>query len=125
MQRTSPNALPSLATLASILVAIAIMWVARELVIPLALAGLLGFLLRPLVGRLENAGLNRLLAVGVVTLAALAPVVAAVWIAGSELLRVVDTLPQYEGNIRQKLESLEGPSGRVFTRISEMLKSLR
>jgi predicted PurR-regulated permease PerM len=124
MQRTPPNALPSLPTLVSILVAVTIMWVARELVIPLALAGLLGFLLRPLAERLEKAGLNRLLAVGVVTLAALAPVAAVAWVAGSELLRLVDTLPQYEGNIRQKLESLEGPSGRMFSRISEMLRSV-
>src|SRR5438105_4009217 len=101
MARTPLNAPPSLLTLGALIACVVLAWVARELVIPLALAGLLGFLLHPLVGRLERAGLRRLPAVGLVMLAALTPVAAVAWIAGTELLHVVDTLPQYEGNIRQ------------------------
>src|SRR5689334_11104081 len=125
MARASRGTLPSLATLAAVIVAVVIASVARELVIPLALAGFLGFLLHPLVDRLERAGLRRVLAVLVVTVTALTPLAIVGWVAGSELLHLVSTLPQYEGNINQKIESLQGPAARFFARAAEMFRTLK
>src|SRR5262245_37602610 len=98
---------PSLATLPAIVIATVVASLARELLIPIALACFLAFLLHPLVDRLERWGLRRVLSVLVVSVAGLAPVLGLAWVVVTQFLRVVETLPQYEGNIRQRITTLQ------------------
>lgn len=93
---------------------IAALHLGRDLLIPLALAGLLGFLLDPAVCRLKRWGLPRALAVALVGLAALGSLVAAGAYLTVQLRAVSTDLPTYQDTIRGKIgqlhQQLRGPS---------------
>jgi predicted PurR-regulated permease PerM len=114
-----------MSTLAALLVAAVVAWLARDLLIPIALACFLAFLLHPLVERLERWGVRRVLAVLVVTVAGLTPVLGLMWVVATQVLRLVETLPQYEGNIRQRIETLQGPARELLSRGIEMMGRLQ
>lgn len=102
-------ALPSLqlagALVASALV-IAALYLGRDILIPLALACLLGFVLSPLVQRLKRWGLPRTAAVGLVLAACLGVLaVAAVGLAG-QVRTLSAELPVYRHNIEKKVRDL-------------------
>ena len=109
--------LPALRLLVGLLIAalvIAGLYFGRELLIPLALALLLGFLLDPAVSRLKRWGLPRLVAtlgVVVITLCALAGMGAYL---GNQVSELSAGLPTYQNTIRAKLRNLRqfasGPS---------------
>jgi predicted PurR-regulated permease PerM len=102
-------ALPSL-QLASALMAgallIAALYFGRDILIPLALACLLGFVLSPLVQRLRRWGLPRAAAVSLVLAACLAVLaVAAVGLAG-QVRALSAELPVYRDNVQKKVRDL-------------------
>ncbi len=109
--------LPALRLLVGLLIAalvIAALYFGRELLIPLALALLLGFLLDPAVSRLKRWGLPRLaatLGVVAITLCALAGMGAYL---GNQVSELSAGLPIYQSTIRAKLRNLRqlasGPS---------------
>ena len=78
----------------------------REILVPLALAGLLAFLLDPLVGRLRRWRVSRGLAVALVTLATLATVAGASLVVGQQVMQLGRNLPQYQSTIETKLRHL-------------------
>lgn len=82
----------------------------RSLLIPLALALTLCFLLAPLVRRLERMHLRRTLASLLALAAASALLGSVVWITGDQLLRVVADLPSHSGNIHAKLARTHVPA---------------
>ena len=86
----------------------------RELLIPLALATLLGFLLNPLVSWLKNKGLPRLMSILLVISVALGILFAGAVYLGMQLGTLSQELPTYQNTIRSKLQNLktysEGPS---------------
>jgi len=106
---TLAAALPSVqlaGALAAGALLIAALYVGRDILIPLALACLLGFVLSPLVQRLRRWGLPRALAVSLVLAACLAVLaVAAVGLAGQ--VRALSTeLPVYRDNVERKVRDL-------------------
>lgn len=78
----------------------------QEILVPLALAFLLGFVLDPMVTRLKRWGLPRPAAVGVVVVLTLALLVAAGMVLGSQARALSAELPTYQQNIKQKLRVL-------------------
>jgi predicted PurR-regulated permease PerM len=70
---------PSILTLASIVVVIAALYVAKTVLVPITLAVLLSFLLSPVCGWLEQRGLGRIPAVIVTALLGFTVLVFAVW----------------------------------------------
>ncbi|MEJ7930719.1 AI-2E family transporter [Ramlibacter sp. AN1015] len=105
-----PAGAPPIVQLAAGLVSAALiiagLWLGRELLVPLALAFLLGFLLDPLVVRLKRKGVPRLLAVSAVVLLALGVLAGAGLLLTSQVRALSAELPLYETNIRVKLREL-------------------
>ena len=79
----------------------------RELLIPLALATLLGFLLNPLVSWLKNKGLPRLMSILLVISVALGILFAGAVYLGMQLGTLSQELPTYQNTIRSKLQNLK------------------
>lgn len=97
------RALPMLVGLAIVL---GFLYWARVVLIPVALAILLTFLLAPAVTLLQRAGIGRALAVVLVTLVALAAGVGVTWSVTRQITSLVDTYPRYEPNINAKIATL-------------------
>jgi predicted PurR-regulated permease PerM len=110
---------PTLAALAALLpelklmvglvtgsVIIAALYFGREILMPLALAFLLGFVLDPAVVRLKRWGLPRAVAVLIVVLAALASLGLAGLFLGNQVSALSAQLPTYHSNILTKLRDL-------------------
>src|SRR5690349_11401936 len=89
--------------LASVCIVVAALYFAQEVLIPLALAVLLCFLLAPLVTRLERFGVKRPGAVVLVVSAAAAVLVALGWIVTAQIINLADRLPEYQDEIVQKV----------------------
>ena len=103
---------------------IAMLYFARDLFIPLALAALLTFLLSPLVTRIER-WLGRIAAVLLVGAMIFAATGAAGWVLTRQLVDLATKLPDYKENIQTKLRSIKVPTGGVFTKFSETFEELK
>lgn len=98
--------------------------VADEILIPLALAALLTFLVSPLVTRLER-WLGRVVAVLAVVIMLLCTAGLTGWVLSRQLIDLGAQLPNYKGNIQVKLRSFKLPPGGVFNRLSQMFEELK
>lgn len=106
---------------------IAGLYFGRDIVVPLALAFLLGFVLDPLVGRLKRLGLSRTPAVIVVVIATVALVGVAGLLLGTQVSSLSAQLPTYQSNIEQKLKGLRASSGKpgMFDGAIRMFKTVK
>ncbi len=99
---------------------------AKEIVIPLALAALLAFLLLPVVTRLTRWGLGRTLAVVITSVFGLGLFAGVAWMVTQQALNVVQELPQYEQNIETKLSRLREPSAPLaLTQAAVMVERIQ
>ena len=111
-------------SLAGLLVAAAILYLARDVLIPLALAILLSFLLAPMVRRLEQWHLGRVLSTLVTVAVALIVIGAIGYVAARQALSLAAKLPEYRENIQQKVRALRAqPSGEIG-KAAEAIKDL-
>ena len=108
---------PALRFMAGLVIAAVIiggLYVGRDLLLPLALAALLGFLLDPAVSRLKRWGLPRMVAVVLVVMVALGGIGAGALYVGNQVTELSAELPTYQNTIREKLRNLKsyfkGPS---------------
>ena len=85
---------------------VAALYFGREILMPLALAFLLGFVLDPLVGRLKRWGLPRIAAIAVVVTLTLALLGLAGLLLGKQVSVLSEQLPTYQTNITEKFRSL-------------------
>jgi predicted PurR-regulated permease PerM/methanogenic corrinoid protein MtbC1 len=86
----------------------AALYFGREVLIPLALALLITFILTPSVQRLQKMRLGRVPAVLLVVVVVFGAVVAVGWLMGSQIVDFAETLPRYEQNIRAKAAAIRG-----------------
>lgn len=114
----------SVPPVALFLVVIAALYFARQILIPLAIALLLAFLLTPAVRRLEALRLPRVLSVLTVAILSLAAVAAVGWTVTSQLIEVISELPAYRANIEHKLEGLRGHPGGALARATQSVQQL-
>lgn len=101
--------LPSLQLMIGLVTAavvIAALHFGRDILMPLALAFLMGFVLDPLVSRLKRWGLPRLLAVVLVLAATMALLGGVGLLLGSQVRALSAELPTYQSNIKTKLVDL-------------------
>jgi predicted PurR-regulated permease PerM len=82
----------------------------QAVLIPLALAVLLTFLLSPVVGTLQRRGLGRVPSVLVTVLLALSILGAVGWTLTRQLVTLADELPRYSLNIHHRIADLRGAS---------------
>jgi predicted PurR-regulated permease PerM len=106
------------------LAAIAVLYLAKTVVVPLALAILFSFLLSPLVNLLERIRLPRVLAIIVVILAAGIAVGTIGWTVFNQLVSVTDHMADFTYNINRKLETLKPTKSTSFSRAEEELDRL-
>src|SRR5256885_9396488 len=92
--------------LASIVLVIASLYLAQEVLVPLALAALLSFLLAPLVHRLERLRLPRGAAVIVTVCFAFTILGGIGYVVYNQLDDLAHELPQYRQNIDDKVRSI-------------------
>jgi predicted PurR-regulated permease PerM len=82
----------------------------QAVLIPIALAALLTFLLSPVVGLLQRRGLGRVPSVLVTVVLALSVLGGVGWTLTRQLLTLADELPRYSRNIHQRIADLRGAS---------------
>jgi predicted PurR-regulated permease PerM len=123
---TSASPVSVTALLAAIVVVVGALYLGRDILIPLALAILLSFLLAPLVVRLRRLGLGRIPAVLAVVLLLFVALLGLGAIVGSQMVHLAENMPTYEWNLRSKIRDLRiaMPTGGVVERTSEMLRNL-
>lgn len=117
----------SLATIANVVVSAFIvlaLYFGRELLVPLALAALLTFMLAPLVTRLQR-WLGRIGAVLLVVMMMFAVTGGVGWILARQAIDLTRQLPAYKVNIQAKLHSIELPAQGPFSAISATLEELK
>lgn len=102
------------------------LYVGREVLVPIALAVLMSFILAPLVGVLRNWYVPRVLAVIIATLIAFSLVFSLGGLMIAQVNQLAIALPGYQETLRQKIESLRGVAVGAGTleRASVVLKEL-
>jgi predicted PurR-regulated permease PerM len=101
-------------------VVLALLYVGRDVLIPLVVAIMLSLLVAPLVRVLRRVGIGRassvLIAVLVVTLSSLA----VAGVLGTQVLRMAASLPQYQATVQRKIEAFNAATeGRLTLLTSE------
>ena len=117
----------SLATISNVLLSafiFATLYLGRELLVPLALAALLTFMLAPLVTRCQR-WMGRVGAVLFVVAMMFALTGAAGWVLTRQAVDVATRLPDYKENIRSKLRSVSIPNNGPFAKLSKTLEDLK
>ncbi len=94
---------------ATVVMVVAILYFAREVLMPIAFAVLLVFLLAPSVVRLTRWGLPKAVAIIVTVSLAFAVIGAIGWLVSDQAIRVGKELPRYEQNLRDKIAKLRDP----------------
>ena len=118
--------LSAVATAILAAIVIMVLYFGREIIIPIALAILLSFVLAPLVGLLQRLRIPRGLAVVSVVTIAFALIFAMGSLLASQLTLLAGDLPRYQSTISEKIQSFrETTAGRgTLERASGMLKDL-
>ena len=111
----------------TLVIAATVLYVARDIFVPLAIAGLLTFVLSPPMLWLRHHGLGRALsAVAVITLAFIAILGFGSVVVG-EVASLSQQVPSYQPNIEAKLQNLrqDVPIDRLIQRSTQLLQELR
>lgn len=126
--RTSEELMALLSAMATAVLAVIIvtmLYFGREIIIPIAMAILLSFVLAPLVELLQRIRVPRGLAVVSVVIFAFAVIFATGSLLASQLTQLAGDLPRYQSTITEKIQSFRTTAGRgTLERASGMLKDL-
>src|SRR5882724_9121750 len=114
----------STSTLLSLGIILAALYFARVVFVPLALAVLLAFLLGPLVTRLRHWGLGRVPSAMIVVVLSFMIVAIVAGFMVSQLADLAHKLPEYEQNVKQKLQSLRSSGGGVLNRVTKLVRNV-
>ena len=108
-------------TAIGLLIGIAVLYVGREVLIPIALALLLSFLLAPPMVRLQRLGLGKTFAALFVVGFLFSALVAIGWAGFGQAYNLATELPQYRQNISAKLHTLNPRSLGRLGKTKQML----
>lgn len=109
---------------AGLLVAAAVLYFARHVLIPFALAILLAFLLAPVVRRLEHWRLGRVLATLLAVVIAFTIIAGIGAVATRQALSLAAKLPEYRHNIVAKIRAVREPEQSRLGKAAEAIKEL-
>ena len=117
---------PSLIAVATFVLIIASLYWAQAVLIPVALAMLLTFLLSPVAGALERMALGRLPSVILVVVLAFSLLGGIGWIVTLQFGSVANELPTYRKNIRQKIADIrEAGKGGALEKVQETAEDVK
>jgi len=88
-------------------VVLALLYVGRDVLIPLVVAIMLSLLLTPLVRALRRAGLARPPSVFLAVLALTVTCLAGALVLGTQVLRTAQSIPQYQATVQRKLQVVD------------------
>jgi predicted PurR-regulated permease PerM len=115
---------PTLSPLVVLAGIVLILYFARAILIPLALALTLNFLLTPMVMFLQRLPMRRAPAVALALLISVAALGGVGWVVARQLLQVTNDLPKYRLNIHNKIESLHYPPESALGRATESVQEI-
>jgi predicted PurR-regulated permease PerM len=105
-------------------VILALLYLGRSVLIPLALAVMLSLLVAPLVRGLRRIRIGRTASVLIAVVALILSCTGIALALGTQILRIAESLPQYESNVQGKLKTLEevtvGPIVRLTNETSRL-----
>jgi hypothetical protein len=123
-KNTAASALNGIWAILLLAFVIAVLYVGKEVLIPLALAALITFLLAPLVGRLER-WIGRIAAVLLIVLMLFALIGGIGWMLTRQAIDLADRLPDYQANIQAKVRAFRIPTGGLFSRITRSFEQIQ
>ena len=103
---------------------VAALYFGRAVLVPIALAALITFLLSRLVTRLER-WIGRIAAVLMTVIAMFTIFAAASWVIGRQVIDLADKMPDYQANIVTKIRSLKLPAAGPLARLSSSVHVLQ
>jgi predicted PurR-regulated permease PerM len=107
---------------------IAALYLARAILVPLAFALILTFVLSPVVALLQRSRIGRVTSVVVTVLVMVAAAGCVAWIIAIQLVDVAQELPRYRQNIHAKMEALRipttGPLGLAASSLKDIVREL-
>ena len=116
---------PRRSSIIALLIVAAVLYFAKEVLVPLAMAILLSFVLAPAVRRLERWKLGRPLATLIVAFVGFAIIFAVGAFAAAQAVSLAARLPEYRQNIVEKIRALRHPKEEsAIGRAAEALKDL-
>jgi predicted PurR-regulated permease PerM len=121
---SSQNGSSELRVLIGMVIVVGILYAAKPVFVPLALAVLLAFILTPIVTALQNHGLRRVPAALLVVVTALGLFGAVGWSAGLQINALALELPQHKEKIRKKIDDLRGTGEGGFAQLFQMVRDL-
>jgi predicted PurR-regulated permease PerM len=106
---------------------IGLLYIGREILLPLVIAALLAFILAPIIRRLRGWGVWKVPAVIATVVLALAAIGALGFTMGAQITQLAEELPKYESNLRSKVRAFRGAplTSGAMERASETLRDLR
>jgi predicted PurR-regulated permease PerM len=107
-------------------IVLALLYLGRSVLIPLALAIMLSLLVAPLIRALRRLRFGRTSSVLVAVVALTVSCVGVAAALGTQILRIAESLPQYESNVQLKLKTLEettiGPLRKLTDETSRLIE---
>jgi predicted PurR-regulated permease PerM len=101
-------------------VVLALLYLGRDVLIPLVVAIILSLLVAPLVRALRRIGVGRMPSVLIAVLALTVSCMAAALVLGTQVLRTAESLPHYKATIQRKLAAVNAVTeGRLILLTSE------
>ena len=117
--------LPALIGIAIFVLIVASLYWAQAVLIPVALAILLTFLLNPVAAALERIGLGRLSSVMLVAVLTFSLLGGIGWIVTLQFGSLANELPKYTGNLRQKIADVRGAAkGGAIEKVQQTVEAV-
>ena len=112
-----------MATLFGVVLVVGTVYVAKPVLLPISLAILLSFILTPLVTLVQRAVPRRVPAVLIVVGSGLVVTAAVAWVVGAQVGKLARELPNYEPQVRAKVQALQSHGGLV-SRLYKMVQDV-
>ena len=107
-----------------LVIVVGILYVAKTVFVPLALAVLITFVLTPLVVSIQRRGLGRVPAVLIVVVLALATAGIVGWGVGSQVANLARDLPDHATQVKAKIAKLRASGNGPFSRVFESFRGI-
>ena len=119
-----PRRSPVVGTGAILLAVIAVLYFARDILVPLAFAIIFSLVLSPAVGLLQRLGIRRFPATLLVILVSVSIAGGLGYVISSQLLQVAGDLPGYRQNVDNKIKALRTPGKGALERAAQNVKDI-
>lgn len=108
----------------TVVAVVAVLHLAQDFFLPLALAVLISFLLAPLIRRLERWGVGRVTSVIIATMMAFGAIGGVAYTITGQLIDLANTLPTYKSNLHAKIISLKSNGDSPWSKATNTLREL-